>query len=190
MDWFGKSTSWKSKLTSNNNQSIENPSQNIGKNIIENEQTLKILFQNCSDIMFREVTIHGQTKLLLIYVDGMINTDIIISNVLKPLMYDGLPQDLGAIDSVAQMFEQKLLSVLQTKKLTNLGDISEHILKGNVAILVDGENTMRRFLYYTPFVVSGSPFYYGSFRSSKRNHRCYRSTHSETSLNATEVTFL
>jgi spore germination protein len=141
MDWFGKSILWKSKLNTNNNPSIENPSQNMGENIIENEQFLKNMFQNCSDIIFREITIHGETKLLLIYVDGMINTDIIISNVLKPLIYDGLPQGLGTIDSIVQMCGQELFSVLQTKKLSKFGDIVEHILKGNLAILADGEDT-------------------------------------------------
>ncbi|MDF2653291.1 MAG: GerA spore germination protein [Paenibacillus sp.] len=128
-------------LKTSNNTPIENRSQIIGKDIIENEQMLKSIFQNCSDIMFREIMSHGKTKVLLIYVDGMINSDLIISNVLKPLMYDGLPQGLGTVDSVAQMCEQDLFSVLQTKKLSNIGDIAEHILKGNVAILVDGENT-------------------------------------------------
>jgi spore germination protein len=140
MGWFGKLDVWKNKLTSNNNPSIENPNQNLSKTIIENEQIFKNMFQNCSDVMFREVTIQGQTKLLLIYVDGMVNTDLITANVLKPLMYDGLPQGLGTIDSIAQMFEQELLSVLQTQKLSSFGDIAEHILRGNVAILVDGEN--------------------------------------------------
>ncbi|MCZ8512172.1 spore germination protein [Paenibacillus filicis] len=139
MDRIRKSHVWENILQTNNNHSIENASQHISKNIIENEQILKNIFQNCSDIMFRELTIHGQTKLLLIYVDGMINTDIIMSNVIKPLMYDGLPQGLGTVDSIAQMCEQNLFSVLQTMKLSSFGDIAEQILKGNLAILVDGE---------------------------------------------------
>ncbi|SEC55166.1 spore germination protein [Paenibacillus sp. GP183] len=141
MGWFGKLNVWRNKLTSDNNPSNENPSQNMGKSIMENEQILKNMFHNCTDIIFREVTIHGQTKLLLIYAEDMIDTNIITTNVLKPLLYDGLPQGLGTIDSVTQMFEQELLSVLQTKKLSSFGDISEHILKGSVAVLIDGENT-------------------------------------------------
>lgn len=139
MERLGKSH-LKNKLETNINQSFENSSSNISKNIAENEQFLKNMFQNCSDIIFREIMIHGETKLLLIHVDGMINTDIITSNVLKPLMYDGLPQGLGTIDSIAQMFEQEVFSVLPIKKLSNYGDIVDHILKGNAAILADGED--------------------------------------------------
>jgi spore germination protein len=139
MKWFGKITHKK-----NNNQNIPsniNPDDNIKNDILENEKNFKNMFQNCSDFIFREITIHSEIKLLLIYVDGMVNTDIITSNVLKPLLYDGLPQGFGPIDSVAQMCEQEHLSLLQTKKLSNYEDIAEHIVKGNVAILADGEDS-------------------------------------------------
>jgi spore germination protein len=122
-------------------ESNEIAKRNINENIAENEQFLKHIFQNCSDIMFREITIHGQTKLLLVYVDGMIDMHLITSSVLKPLMYNGLPQGLGTIDSVAQMLEQEHFSILQSKKFSNIGDITDQILKGNVAVLADGENT-------------------------------------------------
>ncbi|WP_090820539.1 spore germination protein [Paenibacillus sp. yr247] len=131
----------KNKIKTNTNLTNENPSQNISNNIIENEKALKDIFQNCPDIIFRDITIHGQTKALLIYLDGMVNTDIITSNILKPLIYDGLPQGLGMIDSLAQMCKQELVSVLSTNKLSNFEEIVDQILKGNVAILADGENT-------------------------------------------------
>jgi len=127
------------KQNSNISQTTGNVNRNIGSSIIENEKTFKSMFQHSSDIMYREITIHDQTKLLLIYVDGMVNTDIIVSNILEPLMYKGLPQGLGAVESVIEMFEQERFSVLQTKKVSNIEEISEHILKGNLAILVDGE---------------------------------------------------
>lgn len=58
MVWYGK-LRVKNKPKPQN----ENQSQNIGTNIKENEQSFKTLFQNCSDIIFREITIHGETKL-------------------------------------------------------------------------------------------------------------------------------
>jgi len=141
MDRFGKPNTLKENQKSSENQSTENYSQNISKNIIENEKFIKDMFKDCSDIMFRDITIQRQMKILLIYVDGMVNTDIINSNVLEPLLYEGLPQGLGAVDSVSQMFKMELFSVLQTKKVSKFEEISELILKGNLAILVDGEST-------------------------------------------------
>lgn len=138
MDSSGKSTFKETKLKRTDNQSTEN--QNLSKYIKENEQSFKDIFKHCSDIMYREITIHGQIKLMLIYVDGMVNTDIIISNVLEPLMYEGLPQGLGAVESISEMLKQERFTVLQMKKIFNFEEISENILKGNLCILVDGED--------------------------------------------------
>nr|WP_261306409.1 spore germination protein [Paenibacillus andongensis] len=112
----------------------------MSNSIIENEQILKHIFQNCSDIVFREITIQCRTKMLFVYVDGMINAEVMMSNVLKPLMYSGMPQGLGPIDNVAQMFDQEVFSILHTKKVSCFQDIAEHILKGNIAILADGDD--------------------------------------------------
>lgn len=132
-------THLKNKLKTNYNMSYESKNQNIEKNITENEQTFKSIFQHCSDIMFREITIKRQTKLLLIYVDGMVNVDIIISEILEPLMYKGLPQGLGKAETFAQVCEQEHFSFLQTKKLSNIDAIAEHIVKGNLALLFEGD---------------------------------------------------
>lgn len=139
MERFGDPQIINNNKTSNP-QSTKNESLNIGCNITENEEIFKRIFLNSSDILFRQIDIHGQTKMLLIYVDGMVDTDLIISNVLEPLMYEGLPQGLGSIENLAQMFEKERISVLQMKKLSNREDIAEHILKGNLAILVNGES--------------------------------------------------
>src|SRR5690349_8145681 len=113
----------------------------VGTNLIENEKMFKNIFRNCSDVIYRDITIQGQTRILFIFVDGMINTDIITANILKPLIYDGLPRGFGAIDSVAQMCEQQLFPAISTKKLSDSEQVADSILKGKVAILVDGEDT-------------------------------------------------
>ncbi|WP_240545833.1 spore germination protein [Paenibacillus artemisiicola] len=114
---------------------------NVSDTITDNEKIFKNMFQNCSDIIFRDIKFMDRQRVLFIFVDGMINTDLITTNVLKPLMYNGLPQGLGTIDSIAKMCDQELFSVLQTKKLSNIEEIAARILKGSIAILADGENT-------------------------------------------------
>ncbi|SFJ33071.1 spore germination protein KA [Paenibacillus sp. UNC496MF] len=111
----------------------------IGADLKENEQAFKNIFQHCSDVKFREVTINDQPRLLMIYTDGLVDTDIILSHVLKPLLYKGLPKGLGAMDSLAQMFDQELLPVLETMKLSDTTAIAELIIKGHLCLLIDGE---------------------------------------------------
>ncbi|NBD23223.1 spore germination protein [Paenibacillus glycinis] len=113
----------------------------LANDLAANRRAFEHAFRDCSDLVFRELAIENHTKLLLIYIDGMIDVELITVNVLSPLIYKGLPQGLGAIDNIAQMCEQQLFSVLQMRKSSNLGELVTGILKGNLAILADGEAT-------------------------------------------------
>ncbi|WP_274649598.1 spore germination protein [Paenibacillus humicola] len=112
----------------------------IGSSIAENEQQLKTIFRHCEDIVFREITIHGQTRLLLVYADGMIDSNLVSSNIVRPLLFKGLPLGLGTIDSIAQMLSLELVPVLNIVRLTDFQQIAERILKGSAALFADGEN--------------------------------------------------
>lgn len=111
----------------------------IGASLHENERLFGALFHNCSDVKFRKIEAKDDTILLLIYVDGMINADILTSNMLKPLFYEGLPQGLEPIGSAAEMIGREHVSAMQTKKLTEASEIADCILKGELAVLADGE---------------------------------------------------
>ncbi|MBB3128419.1 spore germination protein KA [Paenibacillus rhizosphaerae] len=113
----------------------------ISGHLLNNERMLRTIFERCSDVVFRDVTLQGNIRLLLIYVDGMIDKDIIQSTILKPLLYEGIPQGIGPIDSIAQMCEQEMFAVLQTKKVYTFHDVADQILQGNVAFLANGEDS-------------------------------------------------
>ncbi|AZN39225.1 spore germination protein [Paenibacillus albus] len=114
---------------------------NFSTSMKENETLFRQAFQNCSDIQFRSLTIKGGIKILLVYVDGMVDTDVMTTNVLKPLLYDGLPEGLGTIDGIGQMCELGLFAVMQYQQLADISEIIDAILKGNAAILADSESS-------------------------------------------------
>ncbi|QHW29656.1 spore germination protein [Paenibacillus rhizovicinus] len=107
-----------------------------------NEQTLRALFEHCSDVVFRSVALQDNAKLLLVYVDGMIDKELVQSSILKPLMYDGLPQGLRTLDSLAQMCNLQLVAALQTKRISVFDEVADLILKGSVAFLAEGESSI------------------------------------------------
>ncbi|GLX70610.1 putative membrane protein YfkQ [Paenibacillus glycanilyticus] len=111
----------------------------VGPHLGDNEQTLKSIFEHCSDIVFRRLSLRGDDKLLLVYVDGMIDKELVQSSMLKPLLYHGVPQGLGVLDSLAQMCEQELVAALVAKKVTAFEECTELILRGQIAFLAEGE---------------------------------------------------
>ncbi|GJM80365.1 hypothetical protein HMSSN139_28610 [Paenibacillus sp. HMSSN-139] len=104
-----------------------------------NEQVLKQIFANSSDIQFRSVTVPGQTRLLLVYVDGLINENLLDQVVLQPMMFEGLPGGSENAGSLGTFLEERLVAVAQVKPAQKIGDLVEGILKGDIAMLIDGE---------------------------------------------------
>jgi Bacillus/Clostridium GerA spore germination protein. len=114
----------------------------VSPHLSENQQTLIAIFEHCSDVVFRHVTLQDDSKLLLVYVDGMIDKDLVQSSIIKPLIYDGVPQGIGPLGSLAQMCDKELVAALQTKKVSAFEEAVDQILKGSVAFLADGESSI------------------------------------------------
>ncbi|MGM0878959.1 MAG: spore germination protein [Bacillota bacterium] len=112
----------------------------LSTDIVTNETIFRDIFKNCSDIIFRSVQIHGKTKILLMYVDGLIDSQVLDQAVLKPILFHGLPQGLGEISHIGQMLEDQLIAVAQTKTVLKVEDVVKSVVSANVVILVDGES--------------------------------------------------
>lgn len=110
----------------------------ISKSLEKNELILRNLFQNCYDIAFRHIQIFGQIEVLLVYLDGMVDTKELDHMLLKPWMLDTPRPGMGELNAVDLMLEQQLVSIAKTKTSEAMGDIVQGILSANVVILADG----------------------------------------------------
>jgi hypothetical protein len=113
--------------------------KNLSSDLSLNEQTLKDLFQNCSDFMIRPVQINGEPKILLFYLEGLTDTKTLDLVLLKPLMFQGLPSGLNEVGTLGRIIEQQLLAATPVRTISELGKLVDEILKGNLGILVEGE---------------------------------------------------
>jgi spore germination protein len=98
-------------------------------------------FRLCSDIILRSLVLKDESILLLVYLDGMTNMQGIEENVLRPLIFNGLPQGLERIQSLAEMFTQEWLPLSNISTDENMEDLVHHILQGSLAIFVEGESS-------------------------------------------------
>ncbi|MBD2872088.1 spore germination protein [Paenibacillus arenilitoris] len=111
----------------------------VSSRIEVNEAYLREQFHNCSDIVFRSFQLQDDTKLLLVCFDGMTKLQGVEENVLKPLIFNGLPQGIDRIQSLEEIFGREWLPLTKVKTDVSLKDLTNHILQGSLAILVDGE---------------------------------------------------
>lgn len=151
------------EIQSNNNSA---ETTNIFSSFDKNLEFMKIQYNALinSDVVIREFTLSArgkQFKAFIIYIDGMVDTQLINDFILKPLMlrnsansYDGeqnrvlsLKNDNKTIIKKVRKFnlvdyiDSCLLPQNSVKKAEKFGDILSGINSGNCALFVDTINT-------------------------------------------------
>ncbi|MCQ6275569.1 spore germination protein [Bacillus sp. V3B] len=120
-------------------QSIETSIQKqdlLSNNLLENENKLRSIYKNGSDVIFRSFFIGGKEKALLIYIDGLSNMEEIDENVLSPLMQITDEK----FDHVNDLIEKKI-SVSDVKEIRAFSECTNEISLGNPVIVVDKRKT-------------------------------------------------
>ncbi len=103
----------------------------LAPNLDENAAILSTLFANCADIVIRRFQIHGQTKALLIYIEGMSDKELIDRDVLAPLM----SKKTAFEETCSPLLEQ--IPVSSAIAVTTLEETIEQIMAGNPVMVVD-----------------------------------------------------
>lgn len=60
----------------------------LSKKLADNIESLKVLFNNSNDIIFRNITIHekrNKKEIVLVFTDGLVNAGELNDSVIKPL---------------------------------------------------------------------------------------------------------
>jgi hypothetical protein len=115
----------------------------LSTDISVNAEILKRAFQNCSDIVFRPLPGDLQSRMLIIYIDGLVDTRTLDHMVLKPAIFEGIPERLGETGpvetaSLQEMIERQLIAIGQVKSVHTIREVIDFVLNSNVSILVDG----------------------------------------------------
>jgi spore germination protein KA len=112
--------------------------ESLVPDISVNEQVLKQVFDNCSDIVFRPILVHRKMKVLLIYIDGLVDTKIVDQAFLKPMMLEEMNDGLENLGSTGEIIQDLLIPFGQVKVVSNVRDVINGVLKANIAVLTDG----------------------------------------------------
>ncbi|MFD2371548.1 spore germination protein [Brevibacillus sp. GCM10020057] len=108
----------------------------LDKNLAKNDEYMRSLYHNCSDIVFRPFLIFGSTPALLIYIDGMAHIEELDARVLTPLM-----QGRGNREMKAHEFLQKTVPVSKWQELVSLEECVDSISSGFPVLFIDQKET-------------------------------------------------
>jgi hypothetical protein len=102
--------------------------------LLENEQVLKTIYSDCSDVVFRSFLIGHRTQACLLYIEGMSNTEEIDKSVLTPLMQ----QDILNLSDIQTVLSEKIV-VSKVTQANTFQEIIQQVSAGNPVILIDGQ---------------------------------------------------
>ncbi|MED4907223.1 spore germination protein [Brevibacillus centrosporus] len=127
-------------MSTEQNAGSVHTSPRLSKSLDQNELLMRNVFTNCYDIVFRRIQVFGQIEVLLIYLDGLVDTKTLEHVLLKPWMLETPRPGLASLDAFDLMVEQQLVSIAKTKTTEAMEEVIESILSANVVILFDETN--------------------------------------------------
>ncbi|AZK47279.1 spore germination protein [Paenibacillus lentus] len=130
--------------TANDSPSSQNgrPPTNEQERLESRVQWLKQQLNNCSDVVFRQFTIHTDQACTLIYLKGMTDQTTIQDVIIGGLL-NYAPSKDG--DLAHFLFEEKALSVSEIKIVTDTNQVISTVLNFGIALIVEGEHRMMTF---------------------------------------------
>jgi spore germination protein KA len=121
----------------NQNNSSANVEKGIPCNIDNNINYLKKCFnypQN-KDIKFREFKIAGKFRAFIIYIDGMVDRNIVNRDILKPLLQE---KEFNLTDTCyLEYIFNSVIETNETEKVTSFEDVILKVLMGDTGLYVD-----------------------------------------------------
>ena len=103
-----------------------------------NENRLRSIYKDCSDVIYRPFLIGKRDKALLIYIDGLSTIEEIDAHVHSPLMNH---QEIESYH-ISHLIEE-IISVSSVKEIKTISECIKEISIGNPIILADGQTTIR-----------------------------------------------
>ena len=115
----------------------DNPGLN--KSLDDNISTFKNIFENDETLIIREL----QNKRLknaqccIIYLDGMVNTEIVNENIIQPVLCNNLSEDIE-IDNLLEELKKKVIVSNNVTLETEINKIVSSIINGDTLFLIEG----------------------------------------------------
>lgn len=124
------------KKNSNNKGKI------ISKNINDNLNTIKVILNDCDDIVYRYILVGKKQRfpLCLIYTDGLIDKSMLSQVVLEPLLIGARevePDPKSIRDNLYELVIKGNIAISEIKEADSVDDLINAILSGETVLFID-----------------------------------------------------
>ncbi len=123
----------------NNQKDSEKKQKQLKKSLADNISMFKDIFANDSTIIFRNLESQKPNSIdcCLIFVDGMIDKEIVNENILLPIMRKKIDEDIEKSNILDYLIKKVIISD-DIKRSTDIDEIIGCIVYGDTVLFVDG----------------------------------------------------
>ena len=107
---------------------------NISNDINENINYVKKVMKDCNDLIEKQFLIgmEHEIRLSVVYMDGLVDTEMLQESVIRPLLLDSFPQERSAVN-------EYVIESADWKWIETMEDAMTAVLSGNTVLFLDGE---------------------------------------------------
>lgn len=138
------------KNSSRNTSSLSfDTKERSSKDLRKNLRKIADIFGSSDDITIREFSIgmNNDINAAVVFIDGLVEKRTINENIIKPLMLYPRDQKLGSLThnvDILDVLNRNILTVAKSEKVSTIEEITDTILSGDTALLVDGYSSAFR----------------------------------------------
>ncbi|MFT9848759.1 spore germination protein [Aneurinibacillus sp. REN35] len=108
----------------------------ISPSLATNLQTIRMLFSNIPELTIRNVSVKKGSPMALLYMDGLVDKNIINTDILRPL----LQQETDEVDVLSSV-----VSVGKIEQVQNWSAIEQALLNGKSIVFIDAKTSAYAF---------------------------------------------
>lgn len=110
----------------------------LSSKLDDNLETIQQKFGKTTDVVFRQFTINLATpfRACAVYVEGLSDKNLSSEHIMRATMEPSA--NPPAQEDIADSILKRLITLTNTKKTNNLTDLTNLVLEGNLALVIDG----------------------------------------------------
>lgn len=111
------------------------PQAALQKDLSQNVEMFQSIYNHCSDVVFREYLLFGKAKAMIIYIDGLVDVELLDGEILNPLIKEKAIETVPLISLV-----ENTITVTKIEREHDLAGCIEAISTGKALLLLEGED--------------------------------------------------
>ncbi|MDF2547560.1 MAG: hypothetical protein K0R93_2458 [Anaerosolibacter sp.] len=112
----------------------------VSKSLKENRDYLQQVFTHTKDIIIRNITIRAtKQNLMIVFVDGMVDRNVVNEHLIKPILIDMAPENYGRRLSFEEI-RDSFISAAEIKEAETFDELVLQLLSGDTLLFLEGQN--------------------------------------------------